>query len=70
LTARTPPLYKRGLTPGGGHRRGGVMSIAADPRRCFPSHPLVDDDSEAVVAFAVNDLVLLRLPCGRVTPGH
>ena len=38
------------------------MSIMADPRRCFPSHPLVDDDSEAVVAFAVNDLVLLRSP--------
>ena len=38
------------------------MSIVADPRRCFPSHPLVDDDSEAVVAFAVNDLVLLRSP--------
>ena len=37
------------------------MSIEADPRRRFPDHPLVDDDSEAVVAFAVNDLVLLRL---------
>ena len=38
------------------------MSFAADPRRCFPSDPLTDDDSEAVVAFAVNDLVLLRSP--------
>ena len=38
------------------------MSIAADPRRCFPAHPLADDDSEAVVAFAVSDLVLLRSP--------
>ena len=38
------------------------MSAVADPRRCFPSEPLADDDSEAVVAFAVNDLVLLRSP--------
>ncbi|MDQ6948709.1 MAG: hypothetical protein M3256_21250 [Actinomycetota bacterium] len=38
------------------------MSAMADPRRCFPSDPLTDDDSEAVVASAVNDLVLLRSP--------
>ena len=38
------------------------MTAVADPRRCFPSEPLTDDDSEAVVAFAVNDLVLLRSP--------
>ena len=38
------------------------MSISLDPRRCFPSDPLTDDDSEAVMALAVNDLVLLRSP--------
>jgi hypothetical protein len=38
------------------------MSMVADPRRCFPSRPLVDDDSEAVVAVAVHDLVLSRSP--------
>ena len=38
------------------------MSVAADPRQCFPSDPLTDDDSEAVMALAVNDLVLLRSP--------
>ena len=38
------------------------MSIGADPRRCFPADPLTDDDSEAVVALAVNDLMLLRSP--------
>jgi len=38
------------------------MTMVADPRRCFPSHPLVDHDSEAVVALAVHDLMLFRSP--------
>jgi len=38
------------------------MTAVADPRRCYPSVPLVDDDSEAVVAFAVTDLVAMRSP--------
>ncbi len=38
------------------------MTAVADPRRCYPSTPLLDDDSEAVVAFAVTDLVMLRSP--------
>ena len=38
------------------------MSVVADPRRRYPSDPLVDEESDAVVAFAVNDLVLLRSP--------
>jgi hypothetical protein len=38
------------------------MTAMADPRRCFPSEPLTDDDSEAVVALAINDLLLLRSP--------
>lgn len=38
------------------------MTAVADPRRCFPSEPLTDDDSEAVVAFAVKDLLVLRAP--------
>jgi len=33
-----------------------------DPRRRYPSSPLVDDESEAVLVVAVNDLVLLRSP--------
>ena len=36
--------------------------VVADPRRRYPSDPLVDDESDAVVAFAVNDIVLLRSP--------
>jgi hypothetical protein len=38
------------------------MTSVADPRRCFPADPFTDDDSEAVLAFAANDLVLLRSP--------
>jgi len=34
----------------------------ADPRRRYPSDPLVDEESDAVLAFAVNDVVLLRSP--------
>lgn len=34
----------------------------ADPRRRYPSDPLVDDESEAVLVVAVDDLVLLRSP--------
>ncbi len=34
----------------------------SDPRRRCPSDPLVDDESDAVVAFAVNDIVMLRSP--------
>ena len=37
-------------------------SAVADPRRRCPSVPLVDDESDAVVVFAVNDLVSLRSP--------
>lgn len=33
-----------------------------DPRRRYPSSPLVDDESDAVLVVAVNDLVLLRSP--------
>ena len=35
---------------------------ATDPRRRYPSSPLVDDESEAVLVVAVNDLILLRSP--------
>jgi hypothetical protein len=38
------------------------MTAVSDPRRCFPSEPLTDDDSEAILALAINDLVLLRSP--------
>ena len=34
----------------------------ADPRRRYPADPLVDDESEAVLVVAVDDLVLLRSP--------
>ena len=33
-----------------------------DPRRRFPGSPLVDDESEAVLVVAVNDLIVLRSP--------
>lgn len=33
-----------------------------DPRRRYPDSPLVDCDSEAVLAAAVNDVILLRSP--------
>lgn len=33
-----------------------------DPRRHYPASPLVDDESEAVLVVAVNDLILLRSP--------
>lgn len=37
-----------------------------DPRRRYPDSPLVDDESEAVLVVAVNDVILLRSPmwCG------
>jgi hypothetical protein len=35
---------------------------AVDPRRRYPSSPLVDDESDAVLVVAVNDLILLRSP--------
>ena len=38
------------------------MTAVADPRRCSPSEPLTDVDSEAVVALDVNDLMLVRSP--------
>ncbi len=34
----------------------------ADPRRRYPADPLVDEESEAVLVVAVDDLVLLRSP--------
>jgi hypothetical protein len=33
-----------------------------DPRRRYPSCPLVDNESEAVLAVAVHDLIMLRSP--------
>ena len=33
-----------------------------DPRRRYPAGPLVDDESEAVLVVAVEDLMLLRSP--------
>jgi hypothetical protein len=33
-----------------------------DPRRRYPDDPLVDDESEAVLIVAVEDLVVLRSP--------
>lgn len=33
-----------------------------DPRRRYPTSPLVDDQSEAVAGGAVHDLILLRSP--------
>jgi hypothetical protein len=36
--------------------------VTIDPRRRYPSSPLVDCESEAVLAVAVNDLILLRSP--------
>jgi hypothetical protein len=33
-----------------------------DPRRRYPSSPLVDHESEAVLVEAVHDLILLRSP--------
>jgi hypothetical protein len=33
-----------------------------DPRRRYPGSPLADDESEAVLVVAVNDLILLRSP--------
>jgi hypothetical protein len=33
-----------------------------DPRRRFPDEPVLDEESEAVLVVAVNDLVLLRSP--------
>lgn len=38
------------------------MSEAIDPRRRYPDRPLVDEESAAVLVWAVNDLVLLRSP--------
>jgi hypothetical protein len=39
-----------------------VPCATVDPRRRFPTSPLVDDESEAVLVVAVNDLILLRSP--------
>jgi hypothetical protein len=33
-----------------------------DPRRRYPDEPVVDDESDAVLVVAVNDLILLRSP--------
>ncbi len=33
-----------------------------DPRRRYPSEPLLDEESDAVLVVAVEDLVLLRSP--------
>ena len=33
-----------------------------DPRRRYPANPLVDEESEAVLVVAVEDLVVLRSP--------
>jgi hypothetical protein len=38
------------------------MSEDIDPRRRFPEAPLLDEESAAVLVWAVNDLVLLRSP--------
>jgi hypothetical protein len=35
---------------------------AIDPRRRYPSSPLLDDESDAVLVVAVHDLILLRSP--------
>jgi hypothetical protein len=34
----------------------------ADPRRRYPPDPVVDDESEAVLVVAIDDLVMLRSP--------
>jgi hypothetical protein len=36
--------------------------VTIDPRRRYPGAPLVDDESEAVLVVAVNDLIVLRSP--------
>ena len=41
-------------------REDGCATI--DPRRRYPDRPIIDDESEAVVVVAVNDLILLRSP--------
>jgi hypothetical protein len=33
-----------------------------DPRRRYPDEPVVDDESDAVLVVAVNDLIMLRSP--------
>ena len=33
-----------------------------DPRRRYPEQPAIDDESDAVMIVAVNDLILLRSP--------
>lgn len=34
----------------------------ADPRRRYPDQPVTDDESDAVLAVAVNDMIMLRSP--------
>jgi hypothetical protein len=38
------------------------MSAVTDPRRRYPDHPVVDDESDAVLVVAVNDMIMLRSP--------
>src|SRR5204862_3743593 len=47
------------------HRRhrqptGGVMNT--DPRRKFPDHPTLDDESDQVLTTAVDTMIVLRSP--------
>jgi len=41
------------------------VSAPADPRRCFPTKPVTDDDSEDVQRDAVEELVGRRAPMHR-----
>lgn len=38
------------------------MNDWCDPRRRYPDRPHVDDESDAVLVEAINDMVLLRSP--------
>lgn len=42
-------------------RTQGVWTTA-DPRRRYPDRPVTDDESDAVLVVAVNDLIMLRSP--------
>jgi len=56
LRPTTTPAGLSSIAAGGRHRRGRVVRGAwavADPRRRYPSDPVVDEDSDAVLAFAV-----------------